>query len=165
MNCEHCGERAAEITLTEIESDEMRTLHLCSACAALKGVGSGPADSPPIADLLAHLGGAGSGPGFGSDVEACEYCGTRAQDFRKTGRLGCPQCYVHFAGQLRALLRRVHGASQHMGKVYMSSAVDIDDAEARLDTLRRRLARAVEIEDFESAAQLRDQIHALTEAP
>jgi len=165
MKCEHCGERAAEITLTEIESDEMRTLHLCSTCAALKGVGSGPADSPPIADLIAHLGSGGSGPAFGPDAEACEYCGTRVKDFRKTGRLGCPQCYVHFAGQLRALLRRVHGASQHMGKVYMSSAVDIDDTEARLDTLRRRLARAVEIEDFESAALLRDQIHQLTETP
>lgn len=165
MNCEHCGEQAAEITLTEIESDEMRTLHLCSQCAALKGVGSGPADSPPIADLIAHLGSGASGPGFGTDAEACEYCGTRVKDFRKTGRLGCPQCYVHFADQLRALLRRVHGASQHMGKVYMSSAVDIDDTEARLDTLQRRLARAVEIEDFESAALLRDQIHQLTETP
>ena len=163
MDCEHCGEREAEITLTEIESDEMRTLHLCAACAALKGVGVGTPSSPPIADLLAHLGGGGAE--FRTDADACEYCGTRARDFRKTGRLGCSQCYVHFAGQLRALLRRVHGASQHMGKVYVSASLGDDDTEARLATLRRRLERAVEIEDFESAAELRDQIHALTEAP
>lgn len=163
MTCERCGERPAEITLTEIESEEMRTLHLCATCAALKGVGSGPTDSPPIADLLAHLG-AGKGLDFESDADACEYCGTRVRDFRKTGRLGCPQCYAHFASQLRALLRRVHGSSQHMGKVYVSAAVDMEDSESRLTTLRRRLERAVEIEDFESAAEIRDQIHGLTEA-
>ena len=51
-----------------------------------------------------------------------------------------------------------------MGKVYVSAAVDTDDSEARLATLKRRLERAVEIEDFESAADLRDQIHELTGA-
>jgi protein arginine kinase activator len=164
MNCEHCGEHEAEITLTEIEDDEVRTVHLCSTCAALKGVGSGSPSGPPIADLLAHLGASAPDSDFAGDSDSCDYCGTRAREFRRTGRLGCPQCYASFAGQLRALLRRVHGASQHMGKVYVSSAVDIDDAEAKITTLRRRLERAVEIEDFESAAELRDQIHALSGA-
>ncbi|MDX1393435.1 MAG: UvrB/UvrC motif-containing protein [Gemmatimonadota bacterium] len=164
MNCEHCGERPAEVTHTEMSGmeEEMKTLHLCSACAALQGLG-GPPASPPIADLLAHLGGTQEKT-FETDAEACEYCGTRARDFRKTGRLGCPQCYAQFGSQLRELLRRVHGSSQHLGKVYVSSAVDIDDTEVRLATLRRRLERAVEVEDFESAASLRDQIHELTGA-
>ncbi len=163
MDCENCGEREAEITLTEIENNEMRTVQLCSTCASLKGVSSEGGDSPPIADLLAHLGGASDDEAFSDDTEACEYCGTEAADFRKTGRLGCPQCYAQFAEQLRALLRRVHGASQHMGKVYVSAALDDDDPQARMSTLKRRLDRAVEIEDFESAADLRDQIHSLSE--
>ena len=117
--------------------------------------------SAPIADLLAHLGGSEERE-FSSDADACEYCGTRARDFRKSGRLGCPQCYVYFEAQLRELLRRVHGSSQHLGKVYVTSAVDIDDDETRIATLRRRLERAVEVEDFESAAAIRDQIHMLT---
>lgn len=163
MDCEHCGEREAEITLTEIENNEMRTVHLCSTCAAIKGVSVEGGESAPIADLLAHIGGAPPADSFGADADECEYCGTSVGDFRKTGRLGCPQCYAHFAEQLRALLRRVHGASQHMGKVYVSKAVAADDTEARLATLKRRLERAVEIEDFESAAEIRDQIHALSE--
>ena len=162
MRCENCGERDAEVTLTEIENNEMRTVELCSTCAALKGVAVEGA--PPIADLLAHMGGTAGEDAFAADAEACDYCGTEAREFRKTGRLGCPQCYAQFAEQLRALLRRVHGASQHMGKVYVSSAVDHDDDETRLATLRRRLERAVEIEDFESAADLRDQIHTLSGA-
>ncbi|MDX1578837.1 MAG: UvrB/UvrC motif-containing protein [Gemmatimonadota bacterium] len=164
MDCEHCGERDAEITLTEIEDNEMRTVHLCSACAATKGVSVEQGASPPIADLLAHIGGAPEGESLGPDGGPCEYCGTSPSDFRRTGRLGCPQCYSRFAEPLRALLRRVHGASQHMGKVYVSAAADIDEAETRLATLKRRLERAVEIEDFESAAELRDQIHALSDS-
>lgn len=162
MDCENCGERKAKITLTEIEDNEMRTLNLCSTCASLKGV-SASGGSPPMADLLAHLGGSSGDTLFDPAAEPCEYCGTGADDFRKSGRLGCPQCYAQFHRQLRALLRRVHGSSQHMGKVYVSTAPETDPERVRLSTLRRRLERAVEIEDFESAADLRDEIHALTE--
>ena len=163
MDCENCGERKAKITLTEIENNEMRTVHLCSTCASLKGVSIGAA-KPPVADLLAHLGGSAGGALFDSATESCEYCGMGAGDFRRSGRLGCPQCYAQFARQLRALLRRVHGASQHLGKTYVTATPDTDPAQARLSTLRRRLERAVEIEDFESAADLRDKIHAITGA-
>ena len=164
MNCEHCGERPAEITLTEMGSEsEMSTLHLCSSCAALKGLSVGMANDPPIADLLAHLGGPGEGA-YAADAESCEYCGTRQRDFRRNGRLGCPQCYSRFGEQLRELLRRIHGSPQHLGKVYVSAGVNGDDMEARLATLRRRLERAVEVEDFESAAELRDEIHGLMES-
>lgn len=162
MDCENCGERKAKITLTEMESNEMRTLNLCSTCATLKGVSVG-SGSPPMADLLAHLGGSAGDTLFDTEGEACEYCGTGGAEFRKSGRLGCPQCYAQFSRQLRALLRRVHGSSQHMGKVYVSTAPDADPEQVRLSTLKRRLERAVEIEDFESAADLRDAIHELTE--
>ena len=147
MRCEHCGERDAEIHLTEIVKDEMTTIHLCSSCAAEKGV-----------SFLAHMGEGSQETALAGAQEACPYCGTTAQDFRRTGRLGCSQCYAHFAPQIRGLLRRVHGASQHIGKVYVSAASDLGDRDLRLATLRRRLERAVEIEDFEAAASLRDEI-------
>ncbi len=162
MDCENCGERKAKITLTEIEDNAMHTLNLCPTCATLKGVSAG-SGSAPVADLLAHLGGAAGDTLFDTAGEACEYCGTDGDAFRKSGRLGCPQCYAQFHRQLRALLRRVHGSSEHMGKVYVSTAPEADPQQLRLSTLRRRLERAVEIEDFESAADLRDAIHALTE--
>lgn len=162
MRCDECGERDAEITLTEIENDEMRTVHLCSSCAEARGVGTVGSPEPPLADFLASLGGEGTAPALSGAAEACPYCGTTPRDFRKTGRLGCPHCYAHFEPQLRGLLRRVHGASQHMGKVYVGAADDLDDRETRIATLQRRLERAVEIEDFEAAARLRDQIHELS---
>lgn len=162
MRCEHCGDRDAEIHLTEIVKDEMTTIHLCSSCAAEKGISAGTPSDPPLADFLAHMAEGSQEATLSGAQEACPYCGTSAHDFRKTGRLGCSQCYAHFAPQLRGLLRRVHGSSQHIGKIYLTAASDLEDRDLRLATLRRRLERAVEIEDFEAAASLRDEILALT---
>ncbi|HZD06342.1 MAG TPA: UvrB/UvrC motif-containing protein [Longimicrobiales bacterium] len=163
MRCENCGEREAEIHLTQIEGDEMTTVHLCPACAADQGVGTPlPTEAAPLTDFLAQITESGSAESsLAGSRESCPYCGTSPGDFRKTGRLGCPQCYPHFESQLKSLLRRVHGAVQHVGKVYVSPGEAEDDTSVRLASLRRRLERAVEIEDFETAARLRDEIHAL----
>jgi protein arginine kinase activator len=100
----------------------------------------------------------------GSPAGPCSYCGTSVEDFKRTGRLGCPHCYTTYEGQLRAILRRIHGSTQHLGKVYVPPAADAADRAARLAGLRHKLQRAVETEDFERAAQLRDQIRDLEAA-
>ena len=163
MRCENCGEREAEIHLTQIVDDEMTTVHLCPSCAADQGVGTPlPSESAPLTDFLAQITeGADDEASLAGARESCPYCGTSPSDFRKTGRLGCSQCYPHFESQLKGLLRRVHGAVEHVGKVYVSPDEGADDVEVRLSTLKRRLERAVEIEDFETAARLRDEIHEL----
>ena len=164
MDCNNCGDQHAEVTLTEIEHDAMKTLHLCSTCAALKGVTVEGPSSTPVADLLAHLGGV-SDCASSSDAQECEYCGTKSSKFRQTGRLGCPQCYAQFPEQLRAVLRRVHGAAQHIGKVYLSSDLSATKPELELTSLKRRLERAVELEDFELAANLRDKMNLIQGTP
>lgn len=158
MLCERCQEQPAEVHLTTIQNDEMATVHLCSACAEEQGIGAASAPAPLI-DFLAQIG--QSAQDAVPAGEPCPYCGTASEDFRRSGRLGCPECYVHFEGQLRGLLRRVHGSTQHVGKLYLSEAIEADDRFARLRSLRLRLDRAVELEDFEAAADLRDQIHML----
>lgn len=163
MRCDSCGEQDAEVHLTQIEEGELNTLHLCEACAEEQGVsGEDPVGSnAPLADFLAEMGKGSSQAMLPAVSEACPYCGTSPDDFRRTGRLGCSQCWAHFEEQLRALLRRIHGSTQHVGKLYLGDASESEDREARLNQLRRRLERAVEVEDFETAADLRDQIHDL----
>lgn len=158
MLCEDCREREAELQLTAIIDGAMRTLDLCSACASARGLSAGSSAPAPLADFLAQLGPEAAGGGEGSG-EPCPYCGITEHDFRRTGRLGCPQCYAHFEPQLRSLLRRLHGSPQHVGKLYMSAGSEAGDRIARLSAMRRRLQRAVDTEDFELAAELRDRIH------
>lgn len=163
MKCEQCGENEAVIHLTQIENNEMTTSHLCESCAAARGLETGEESSGfPLADFLAQMG--DSAPGGDKPAEddgPCPFCGLTFGGFRESGRLGCPQCYTTFEVQLRGLLRRIHGSTQHVGKVYLPPDPTASEREKRLEGLRRRLQRAVDAEDFERAAELRDEIRAM----
>jgi protein arginine kinase activator len=80
------------------------------------------------------------------------------RDFRTTGRLGCAHCYGTFERSLRELLRRVQGSAKHVGRRYEPPPPSVLEGTASVSELRERLRRAVENEEFELAAVLRDQI-------
>ena len=170
--CQNCGEREAVVHLTQIVDNTITTLNLCEPCAAEQGVETGThAAKFPLGDFLASL---GEGPGAAGVTAAeadaaCPSCGGSLRDFRQTGRLGCAECYRAFETQLRELLRRVHGNARHAGERYRGAGASPQAAapDARpgpgdtLPDLRERLRRAVEAEDFELAARLRDAIRGL----
>lgn len=155
MDCENCGEREASIHLTQVVDDQMSTFHLCDRCAAEKGLEPGvQGGSALLADFLAQMGkGIAPSPATG----ACPFCGETLADLKRTGRLGCPECYSQFEQHLRSLLRKLHGGTQHAGKLYRSQPAEASRS-TQLARLRRDLQQAVEAEDFEQAATLRDQI-------
>jgi len=161
MECNNCGKSDAVIHLTKIQNNEMKTYHLCEACAAAEGLDQdAPAPAAPLTDFLAQMG-KGLGAGGAGTVGACPNCGLTINDFKRTGRLGCATCYTEFGGHLRGLLRRLHGGTQHVGKVLLPPDPDHTDRLARATSLRRSLQLAVETEDFERAAEIRDQIRTL----
>jgi protein arginine kinase activator len=164
--CAGCGAEPATIHLTEVVDNKSITSHLCEACAAEKGVHPPPSPgSLPLIDFLAKMGGPPPPDGPAPDEDlVCPYCGLTASAFKEVGRLGCPQCYTTFENSLRGLLRRIHGGTQHVGKVYLPPDPSLREAEQRLDGLRRRLQRAIDTEDFERAADLRDEIRSLEPA-
>ena len=165
MQCDHCGERPAAIHLTQIVNNSVTTLHLCEVCAAEKGVQTGATVAKfPLSDFLASMGkGAAGKLPAAADESPCAFCGATLKDFRETGRLGCPHCYASFEPHLRDLLRRLHGSSQHVGEVYLPPHVAREEPAPpdRLGDLRDQLRRAVEAENFELAAELRDRIRVL----
>lgn len=160
MLCENCGKNEAAIHLTQIQNNEMTTRHLCEVCAEAMGLSAGQSANAPLADFIAQM-----GKSIAAETVAaagtCPSCGLTLADFKKTGRLGCARCYSTFDTSLRGLLRKLHGGTQHSGKVYLPPDPTETDRTARVVSLRRSLARAVEAEDFERAAGLRDQIRRL----
>jgi protein arginine kinase activator len=163
MQCDHCGERPAAIHLTQIVNDSVTTVHLCEQCAAEKGVQTGATVAKfPLSDFLASMGkGASSQLPVGDDPAECTSCGGTLQDFRDTGRLGCPECYRAFGSHLRDLLRRLHGSSQHVGEQYVAAKASGTAEAPTVAELRDQLRRAVESENFELAADLRDRIRVM----
>ena len=165
MTCQQCGEREAVVLLKKVEGGEVRVLHLCERCAAERGVPEGDESAKtPLGAFLAAMGSDAPGESALSSAAAlaeCPGCGATLQDFRRTGRLGCATCWTTFEGPLRGLVRRVHGATRHVGEFYARPGAEPADQAAVVRRLREQLAVAVSDENFEQAAELRDRLRGL----
>lgn len=157
--CSACGQAKGVVDLTHIEAGEVKTVHLCAQCAAAKGIQTPAAVSEtPLGGLLAALGTATSAPP-GAVVEAtCARCGSTLAEFRETGRVGCADCYDAFGEPLRELVRRLHGSAHHTGKAYQVPGGGAPAAVEGISELKERLRQAIEREQFELAAALRDRL-------
>jgi protein arginine kinase activator len=161
MSCDQCREREAVIHLTQIVNDQVTTLHLCERCAAEKGVESpGAVAKTPLGSFLAAMGKEVEAPAPRT-ADTCARCGGSLQDFRESGRLGCPECWRAFEAPLRDLLRRLHGSTHHVGERYADHRDPAREPKLEAADLREQLRAAVESENFELAAELRDRLRVL----
>ncbi|HLD30036.1 MAG TPA: UvrB/UvrC motif-containing protein, partial [bacterium] len=90
----------------------------------------------------------------------CSSCGRSWKKFEESGKLGCAACYETFRKELKTLIRRLHGAAQHKGKEPVTSARELN-GEGKMRKLEQELKEAVEKEQYERAAVIRDQIRDL----
>jgi len=160
MVCDVCKEGDVVIDLTQVEGSEVRHLRLCEKCAAERGVeASLVVPKQQVTELLQsvhqHM------PTASDDAARCTFCSSTLRDFRSTGRLGCPHCYNAFEKSLRELLRRVHGNSRHVGHRYNPPSEGDVERSVTAGELRDRLQRAIESEQFEMAADIRDKLRGL----
>lgn len=158
MKCDNCN-NPATVHLTEIRSGKKIEKHLCEKCAA-QTEGFPAKTHTPINELLTNFVLAHSGIQKEATA-ACEICGITWADFKQGGLLGCEHDYNLFEKDLTPLLQRAHeGATHHCGKVPTrrgGTGVPVKKA-VDLAKLRKELQRAVDAEDYERAAQLRDLI-------
>ena len=90
----------------------------------------------------------------------CDSCGLTLKEFADRGKLGCDNCYSTFQKYLTPVLKRIHGAGSHSGKIPVRSG-DRLAVKRRLDSLRVKLKEAVAAEEYEKAAEYRDMIRAM----
>ena len=159
MKCDNCN-KPATVHLTEIRNGKKIEKHLCEQCAAQNEGLQVKSGHTPINELLTNFVLAHSGlqKETGS---TCEACGISWAEFRQAGLFGCPNDYTIFEKDLTPLLQRAHeGATHHVGKVPTRRGGTGVPMRKQVDVarLRKELARAVEAEDYERAAKLRDQI-------
>jgi protein arginine kinase activator len=156
MLCCICKEKEATVHLTQIAGDKMQKVDLCEDCAKTKGVNDPTGFS--LADLLLGLGASQEIEQAGGGVELkCPRCGFTQSDFKKAGRLGCPDCYETFSEAMEGLLKTMHKGTRHIGKVPVALRQS-REISTRLEALQKKLSQAIAAEDFETAASLRDEI-------
>ena len=158
--CQGECENEATVHLTEIVDGQMKKIDLCEECAKEKGVTDPQGFA--LADLLLGLGASSEMEQSSPDLE-CPTCGFSHADFKKTGRLGCSECYTTFAEPMEGMLKQMHKGTQHVGKVPKVLQAQMDFSK-KIDTLAAQLQKAIETENYEEAAQLRDQMKELEEA-
>lgn len=156
--CDNC-QREATVHLTEIVENQKIEKHLCEVCAAKEGITIQA--HVPISQLLEDFVSQGEqGPQQLGEL-VCEHCGVSFLEFRQSGLLGCPNDYTAFSDALTPLLERAHeGASHHVGKVPARAGGD-ERRQAELLRMRSLLSEAVANEQYERAAEIRDQIREL----
>jgi protein arginine kinase activator len=157
MKCEICGLKEAVIHIRQIQKDLVHELHICEECAQEKGLIREEESELPIANLLSGLLEGKDMTGAGEVKEVCPGCGMKASDFRKQGKLGCAQCFTAFEKDVRAIVSQMAARPRHAGRLPGSFSEEARTAAADAG-LREELREAVEREDYEEAARLRDQI-------
>ena len=165
MLCSICKEKAATVHLTQIVGDKMQKMDLCEDCAKAKGINDPTGFGLADLDLMLGLGASQQIEQSAGGVDLkCPRCGFTQADFKKSGRLGCPECYQTFAEGLGGLLKTMHKGTRHAGKApeALRSSRDLSD---RLKTLQLKLAKAIKDENFEQTAILRDQIKQMGDSP
>ena len=154
MLCDICRKNTATVHLTDIAGDSVKETHICQVCAKQKN--EQLKEQLNVTDFLG-----GTGPGEVRDAAEqslrCTACGLYYRDFKKNGRLGCENCYTAFKIYMQPLLKKVHGSARHTGKAPFA-APEIPAAAVKLDELQARLKRAIQLEEYEEAARVRDLI-------
>ena len=159
MLCQHCQKKAANVHFTQIVNNNKIEMFLCEQCAKEKGqLGFGP--SLNISGFLSGFIGLGNNDPYIASIpqeECCNICGMSYEDFRKTGKLGCSNCYRIYGEKLKPVLKRLHGNTEHTGKMPINVSKGIKFSK-EIEKLKEMLVKAVHNEEYEKAAEIRDKI-------
>jgi protein arginine kinase activator len=152
----------ANVHFAQIVNGKKIEIFLCEQCA--KERGQFCMECPPeINDFLAGLMGFQKSNNSYITInkeKICPSCGMSFEEFQKTGKLGCSECYSVFEERLEPLLKRIHGNTEHHGKTPKKMEQDVNKSNV-LNDLKELLNKAIQSEEYEKAAELRDEIRKL----
>lgn len=157
MMCDKCGKNPATTHVKTVVNGKVEETNLCTYCAAKEGYGNFGQLS--LGNMLASMFGDSISSGR-STKKRCECCGSSFADIAQSGRVGCGECYSVFREELMPSLNRLHGKAFHVGKAPEQFTAP-ETKEDKIKKLKEELSAAIEKEEFEAAAELRDKIRAL----
>lgn len=168
MLCQNCNKKEANVHVTKVINGEKTEFHLCEECAKKNpemgiNFNSNMAFGMPLSfqnvveSLFEAMGGMTQ---IASEEESCPVCSMTFDEFRRTGKVGCGNCYSVFSNNMMPLIKRIHGNIEHTGKVPARSGESLK-LKREITKLREELKNAVTNEEYENAAKLRDEIRKL----
>lgn len=146
MVCDQCGKETA--TYKTIKQNETLQ-YVCPTCFHHSNLETNfPIDS--YFDEYNH------NKTIQTSVDTCNMCGTTLEDFKKTGLLGCEECYAQFVKQLLPIIEKMQGSTHYMGKHLSTHHKAIQQQK-----LEDQIKICVQNEDYLKAAQLKKELDRL----
>ena len=159
--CDLCGKGEATMKVSQLDKEGRVTeIAVCAECARQRGFAEVEKLKANAAEILTEL---KTRIDEGDSRLVCRSCGLSYAEFKRLGRLGCADCYVSFHDELLPLIRRIHDAVQHVGRT-ASGGRKQAQMKMNVQRLREALSGAIQDEDYEKAAALRDQLRQTEEA-
>lgn len=167
MKCQKCNKKEATTHYTQIINGKKTEYYLCEDCAGaskeISAFGAGFEDD--FNNFFSGFFGNGfpdhrENPSLTSDI--CDVCKMSFGEFLKTGKLGCSNCYNAFSSRLLRPLKQIHGRAEHTGKIPSRMGGELKLCR-EIEKLEAKMKEAIETQDFEQAAKLRDEIKELKE--
>ena len=177
MLCENCGKNYANVKYTQIINGNKKEISLCEECSKKLGIGdisfNMPIDFSSFfgdfidefdGDLLSSLG--------TKKYLKCDNCNLTFDEFMKTGKFGCANCFDAFKSKIDPILKQIQGENRHIGRLgkisetnytqEIQNNVEENKTEmSKIEKLKKQLNDAIKEENYEQAAKLRDEIKEL----
>lgn len=151
MLCDKCGKNHATTHIKTIVNGVIKEYNLCPFCAAKEGYSTNS-----LAGMLSSMFSEISSTDLLKHQTKCSVCGSTFSDIAKTGKAGCSECYTTFYNELLPYLKRVHGSTNHIGKV--PGSIGTAEKDETIEELKNELIKLVSEEKYEQAAVIRDKI-------
>lgn len=169
MLCDACKKNEASVHITKVVNGVKQEYNLCDQCAKeVKGInfvdmGNMDFNSPftfqnILSGIIDYIN--QSAQPSVNYVPTCKNCGMTYTEFKKHGLMGCSECYENFQTYLVPVIKGVQGNLEHVGKIPNKTGKEIL-SKRKLLKLKEELQEAITAEEYEKAAQLRDEIREL----
>lgn len=156
MLCQSCEKNQATTYIKKVVNGELTEMNLCTECAKEMGYGKIFGTGFDFSNLLGSF--LGEGLPARTSATRCSGCGSSFADIARSGKVGCAGCYEVFYDDLLPSLKRIHGNTKHTGK---RAEIKAQTPEHKIKSLKKQLKKAIEAQEFEEAAKLRDEIKVL----
>ena len=155
MLCDKCKKRNATVMYKQTVNGVSEQMALCSECANQMSIGGLFDDDFNFFGSLFT-----GGSTLPAEEKVCTLCGSTFEQIARDGKVGCAKCYEIFEDRLRPSIERLHGRVGHVGRKPKGTP-QMNEKTDKIKTLKEKLAKAIQNENFEEAAKLRDEIRGL----